>query len=144
MSRAYDISDFAAFLRKYGDSWRDRGGRMEESGQDDNRRRPDRDRNQEFRQSQNGYDRSRTTYRVRNCEYSLRESEVQTLADVGKFRMLPADDLARFAYRGDRARMESDVQSLRRQGLVEQRSIEGHESYSKQVFTLTKEGHKLL
>src|SRR5260370_7355323 len=104
MSRAYDISDFAAFLRKYGDSWRDRGGRMEESGKDDNRRRPDRDRNQEFRQSQNGYDRSRTTYRVRSHEYSLRESEVQTHADVGKFRMLPADDLARFAYGGDRAR----------------------------------------
>ncbi len=145
MSRTYDISDFAAFLRKYGDSGRDRGGRMEESGRHDNRRsRPDRDRNQEFRQSQNGYDCSRTTYRVRNREYSLRESEVQTLADVGKFRMLPADDLARFAYGGDRARMESDVQSLRRQGLVEQRSIEGHESYSKQVFTLTKEGHKLL
>jgi hypothetical protein len=40
--------------------------------------------------------------------------------------------------------MESDVYNLRRQGLVEQRSIEGHESYSKQVFTLTNEGHKLL
>jgi len=40
--------------------------------------------------------------------------------------------------------MESDVQSLRRQGLLEQHSIEGHESYSKQVFTLTKEGHNLL
>src|SRR6266849_7937705 len=105
MSRTYDISDFAAFLRKYGDSGRDRGGRMEESGRHDNRRsRPDRDRNQEFRQSQNGYDCSRTTYRVRNREYSLRESEVQAHADVGKFRMLPADDLARFAYGGDRAR----------------------------------------
>jgi len=40
--------------------------------------------------------------------------------------------------------MESDVQNLRRQGLVEQRGIEGHESYAKQVFTLTKEAHKLL
>jgi len=40
--------------------------------------------------------------------------------------------------------MESDVQNLRRQGLIEQRSIEGHESYSKQVFTLTKEGPRLL
>ena len=40
--------------------------------------------------------------------------------------------------------MENDVQHLRHQGLIEQRSIEGHESYSKQVFTLTKEGHKLL
>jgi hypothetical protein len=145
MSRAYDISDFSAFLRKYGDSARDRGGRMEKFAQDGSRRgQPDRNANQESRQLQNGDDRWRTTYRVRSREYSLRESEVQTLADVGKFRMVPADDLARFAYGGDRARMDSDVQNLRRQGLIEQRSIEGHESYSKQVFTLTKEGHKLL
>src|SRR6266852_9477958 len=130
MSRAYDISDFAAFLRKYGDSGRDHGGRVEESGRDDNRRsRPDRDR-QHSSQSHNGYDRSRTIYRDRNREYDLRESEVQTLTDLGKFRMVHADDLARFAYRGDRSRMESDLHSLSRQGLIEQRSIEGHSSYS--------------
>jgi hypothetical protein len=40
--------------------------------------------------------------------------------------------------------MENDVQNLCRQGLVEQRSIEGHESYSKPVVTLSKEDHKLL
>ena len=40
--------------------------------------------------------------------------------------------------------MENDVQHLRHQGLIEQRSIEEHESYSKQVLALTKEGHKLL
>jgi len=40
--------------------------------------------------------------------------------------------------------MENDVQHLRHQGLIEQRSIEGHESYMKQVLALTKEGHKLL
>src|SRR5438876_1171318 len=144
MSRTYHISDFAAFLRKYGDAGRDRGDR-EESARDDNRSsRPDRGANQGFRQQQNGHDRWRTIYRARNREYSLRESEVQTLSEVGKFRVIPADDLARLGYGGDRSRMENDVQNLRRQGLVEQRSVEGHESYSKQVFTLTKEGHKLL
>ncbi|HTF26855.1 MAG TPA: hypothetical protein VK937_23555 [Candidatus Limnocylindria bacterium] len=40
--------------------------------------------------------------------------------------------------------MKNDVQHLRHQGLIEQRSIEGHESYSNQVLALTKEGHKLL
>ncbi len=74
----------------------------------------------------------------------MRESEVQTLIEVGKFRLIPVDDLARLGYRGDSARMENDVQNLRRNGLIEQRSIEGHESYSKQIFTLSKEGHKLL
>jgi hypothetical protein len=89
-------------------------------------------------------DRFRTTYRERNREYSLRESEVQTLIELGKFRIVPADDLARLGYSGDRSRMENDVQHLRHQGLIEQRSIEGHESYSKQVLALTKDGYKLL
>ena len=74
----------------------------------------------------------------------MRESEVQTLTDLGKFRMVPADDLARFAYRGDRSHMESDVHSLSRQGLIEQRSIDGHSSYSTRVLTLTKDGQRLL
>jgi hypothetical protein len=83
-------------------------------------------------------------YRGRNREYSLRESEVRTLTDVGKFRVVPADDLARFGYHGDRSRMESDVRNLTKQGLVEQRNIEGHSSYSTRVLTLTKDGHRLL
>jgi len=141
MSRAYDISDFAAFLRKYGDSGRGSESRTEEPSRDASQRtRPDRGRNL----SRNGYDRSRTIYRSRNREYSLRESEVQTLTDLGKFRMVPADDLARFAYRGDRSRMESDLRNLSQQGLIEQRSIEGHSSYSTRVLTLTKDAHRLL
>src|SRR5467141_2808210 len=145
MSRYYDISDFAAFLRKYGDSGRDSAGRTEEPSRDATQRsRPDRGRKQESTLSRNGYDRSRTIYRSRNREYSLGESEVQTLTDLGKFRMVPADDLARFAYRGDRSLMESDLYSLSRQGLIEQRSIEGHSSYSTKVLTLTKDGHRLL
>src|SRR6267143_5687714 len=145
MSRAYDISDFAAFLRKYGDSGRDSESRTEEPSRDASQRtRPDRGRNQESTLSRNGYDRSRTIYRCRNRGYSLRGSEVQTLTDLGKFRMVPADDLAQFAYRGDRTQMESDIRSLSRQGLIEQRSIEGHSSYSTKVLTLTKDGHRLL
>jgi hypothetical protein len=145
MSRAYDISDFAAFLRKYGASGRDHAAQAQEPSRDGTQRtRPDRERQQHPSQSRNGYDRSRTIYRGRNREYSLRESEVQTLTDLGKFRMVPADDLARFAYGGDRSRMESDLHSLSRQSLVEQRTIEGHSSYSTKVLTLTKDGHRLL
>src|SRR6266404_7003065 len=114
----------------------DRGSRSSSHG--DRQSRDQRDSNRD------NSDRFRTTYRDRNLEYSLRESEVQTLIELGKFRVVPADDLARLGYRGDRPRMENDVQHLRHQGLIEQRSIEGHESYSKQVLALTKEGHKLL
>src|SRR5256886_593974 len=145
MSRAYDISDFAAFLRKYGNSGRDSESRSEKPSRDASQRtRPDRGRNQESRLSRNGYDRSRTIYRSRNREYSLRESEVQTLTDLGKFRMVPADDLAQFAYRRDRSQMDSDLRNLSRQGLIEQRSIEGHSSYSTKVLTLTRDAHRLL
>ena len=148
MSRAYRPADFEAFLRKYSDSSPSRqSGHADRLQLDRDSRestpieRQGRDRNNTQEDSS---DRFRTTYRHRNREYSLRESEVKTLIEVGKFRVIPADDLGGLGYRGDRTRMESDVENLRRQGLIEQRSIEGHESYSKQVFALTKEGHKLL
>ncbi|MFZ0884436.1 MAG: hypothetical protein WAN14_13650 [Candidatus Acidiferrales bacterium] len=86
----------------------------------------------------------RTIYRGRNREYSLRESEVRTLTEVGKFRIVPADDLARFGYDGDRSQMECDVRNLARHGLVEQKTIEGHSSFATKVLTLTKDGHWLL
>ncbi|PYT64364.1 MAG: hypothetical protein DMG42_34910 [Acidobacteria bacterium] len=120
MSRAYDISDFAAFLRKYGNSGRDSESRSEKPSRDASQRtRPDRGRNQESRLSRNGYDRSRTIYRSRNREYSLRECR-------------------------DRSQMDSDLRNLSRQGLIEQRSIEGHSSYSTKVLTLTRDAHRLL
>jgi len=145
VSRSYDISDFAAFLRKYGDSRHDRADRTEDSVRDGSHRTgPDRESQQHSSQWRNGYDQSRTIYRCRHREYSLRESEVQTLTDLGKFRIVPTDDLARLAYCGDRSRMESDLRHLSREGLIEERHIEGHPSYSTRVLTLTKDGHRLL
>jgi len=121
---------------------------MERAGQASRRDRSqaqsERERRSDSTRSRGGFDRSRTIYRGRGREYSLRESEVRTLTDLGKFRVVPADDLARFGYQGDRSQMESDVRNLTRHGLVEQRSIEGHSSYSTKVLTLTKDGHRLL
>ena len=54
------------------------------------------------------------------------------------------DDLVRFGYQRNHNQMETDIRSLIRQGLVEQRTIEGHSSYSTKVLTLTKGGHRLL
>ncbi|SRR6266566_9360880 len=147
MSRTYRLSDFQGLLREHSDtSTSRRPGRADHVQSDRGSREstPIERQNRDRTTQRNNSDRFRTTYRHRTREYSLRESEVKTLIEVGKFRVIPADDLARLGYGGDRSRMENDVQNLRRQGLVEQRSVEGHESYSKQVFTLTKEGHKLL
>lgn len=83
-------------------------------------------------------------FRDRDREYSLRQSEIQTLIEIGKFRVVPVDDLAQVGYQCDRSRIENDLQSLRRQGLVEQRDIEGHDGRSKNVLALTRDAHKLL
>ncbi len=60
-------------------------------------------------------------YTDRDKSYSLRDSEVHTLSEVGRFRVVDAADLAQFAYSGERSRMERDVHNLVSQGLVEQR-----------------------
>lgn len=140
MDRPYSISDFAFPTR-----WdREPGPDLERVGRGSNNER-DHDRaGSGSARSRGGFDRTRTIYRGRDREYSLCASEVRTLTDLGKFRMVPADDLARFGYQGNRSQMESDVRSLSRQGLVEQRTIEGHSSYSAKILTLTKEGHRLI
>src|SRR5712692_2394894 len=145
MHRPYGISDFAFPQRWDRESGPDL---VERAGQASRRDRPhgqaERDTGPDSTRSRHGSDRSRTIYRGRERECSLRDSEVRTLTDLGRFRVVPADDLARFAYHGDRSQMESDVHNLTRQGFVEQRNIEGHSSDSTKISTLTKGGHRLL
>lgn len=145
MDRPYGISDFAFPQRWDRESGPDL---VERAGQTSRRDRQhcqvERGTGSDSIRSRRGFNRSRTIYRSRNREYSLRDSEVRTLTDLGKFRVVPAGDLAHFGYQGDRSQMESDVRNLTRQGLVEQRDIEGHSSYSTKVLTLTKDGHRLL
>jgi len=145
MDRPYGISDFAFPTRRDRQSCPDvveRVGRG--SDRHRNQAQPGRGTDRDSIRSRSGFDRLRTIYRGRHWDYSLRESEVRTLTDVGKFRVVPEDDLARFGYNGDRSQMESDLRNLTRQGLVEQRTIEGHTSYSTRVLTLTKDGHRLV
>src|SRR5438876_9199757 len=85
-----------------------------------------------------------TRYTDRNKTYSLRDSEIHTLSEVGKFRVVATRDLAEFAYNGDRARVKNDVENLVRQGLMKEATIADPEHNPTQVVTLTKEGHKLL
>jgi hypothetical protein len=88
--------------------------------------------------------RVRTKYADRDKTYSLRDSEIHTLSEVGKFRVVATKDLAQFAYNGDGSRMENDIENLARQGLVRESSVATIESNPGPVVTLTKEGHKLL
>ncbi len=89
-------------------------------------------------------ERVRSAYADRDKTYSLRDSEIHALSEVGKFRVVATQDLAQFAHNGDRSRMESDVVNLRRQGLVRQTTLSDRVHKSTLVVSLTKEGHKLL
>jgi hypothetical protein len=88
--------------------------------------------------------RVRTKYVDRDKTCSLRDSEIHTLSEVGKFRVVATKDLTQFAYNGDGSRMENDIENLTRQGLVRESSIATIEYSPGPVVTLTKEGHKLL
>jgi len=86
----------------------------------------------------------RSQYEDRGTRYSLLPSEIHTLTEVAKFRVVGVEDLARLAYNGDRERMQSDLRSLTRQGLVEPRATSPLKKESRQVVTLTERGESLV
>lgn len=83
-------------------------------------------------------------YRDREHSYALRHSEIHTLIETGKFRVVDTEDLVKFAYAGNRERMESDMRNLTRQGLAEQRNTSVLKKGSRQVLTLTKQGRRFI
>lgn len=87
---------------------------------------------------------ARTVLYDRYRAYDLRESEAQTLTDLGKFRVIAADDLARFGYDGDEGRAERETANLIRQGLIEEKRVEISLSRTATMYTLTRTGRKLL
>ena len=145
MDRPYGISDFAfpqRWDRESGPDLVERAGQT--SRRDRQHGQAERETGSDSTRPCGGFDHTRTIYRGRDREYSLRDPEVRALTDLGRFRIILTDDLARFGYHDDRPQMDRDIRNLSRQGLAEQRNIEGHSSYSTKVLTLTKDGHRLL
>jgi hypothetical protein len=87
---------------------------------------------------------SPNAYYVRDHAYLLRDSEIDSLEEVGKFRVIPVVDLAKHAYGGNRQLMERDVQDLVRLRLLVDRTIEISQKKILRVVTLTKAGRRLL
>lgn len=83
-------------------------------------------------------------YEMRDRTFLLRESELHALAELGKFRVIAASDLARHAYAGDRSRMERDFRRLQRQSLVSDRTLEISGRKTLRAISLTKTGRRLL
>lgn len=86
----------------------------------------------------------RTHYKDRDRTYSLRNSEIEALIDIGKLRVLDVKDLARFVYRGDAARMNHDLVNLRAQGLTDEKTVFRAHKESRRLATLTERGYQLI
>jgi len=66
------------------------------------------------------------------------------MIDIGRFRTVDIQDLARFVYRCDESHMRQDLENLRRQGLIEEKTVfRAHKSARKMV-TLTEQGHQIV
>jgi hypothetical protein len=82
------------------------------------------------------YDRERT--------YELSESEIHTVVELDKFRVIAAQNLAQHAYGNDQQSAGRDVGNLVRHGLVRNGFFDGPEAHPRELLTLTKRGHRLL
>ena len=80
----------------------------------------------------------------RDRGYRLSESEIRTIAELGRFRVIASHDLAQHAYAGREEQAEPDIQNLVRKGLVRKGTFEGPEATPRELLTLTKRGHRLL
>ena len=86
---------------------------------------------------------SRVLYE-RDRAHKLRSSQMHTLSNLAKFRVIATDDLAKYSYPDDREGMQQDVRNLIRQGLVRRGTFEGPDANPHELLTLTKNGHRLM
>lgn len=81
---------------------------------------------------------------TRDRTYFLRDSELQTLAEIGAFRVIAAPDLARLSYGGDAARMERELRRLIQQSLLSEKRGAGGRSKTTRLLALTKLGSRVV
>jgi DNA-binding PadR family transcriptional regulator len=86
----------------------------------------------------------RTKHEDRGRIYSLRSSEMKAMTDIGRFRAVDVRDLARFVYKGDSARMKNDLGNLRKQGLIEEKTLLRAHKPTRRMVTLTEQGHRMV
>ncbi len=86
----------------------------------------------------------RTPYGHGGRTYSLRSSEIAAMSDIGTFRTVDVSDLGRFVYGGDEARLKYDLENLRAQGLVEEKTLFRAHRSARKLVTLTAEGERLV
>jgi hypothetical protein len=80
----------------------------------------------------------------RDQGYRLSESQVRTIIELGKFRVVAIHDLSQHLYDGQRQLADRDVRSLIRQGLARRGTFEGPEANPRELLALTITGLDLL
>jgi hypothetical protein len=76
--------------------------------------------------------------------FRIGPSEVRSMAELGKFRVIAENDLGKYLYGGQSKALENNLENLVRQGLILRGSFEGPEASPRELLTLTKRGHRLL
>jgi len=84
----------------------------------------------------------RQVHRDRDHNYHLRDSEVESLTEIAKFRTIRTEDLIEFKYQGDSERASADLRNLTAQGLLEKRTLHGREPG--QLITVTRTGKNFI
>jgi hypothetical protein len=108
---------------------------------------PERTDNTEVREQHSGREEHRDSpraYYVRDRAYLLRNSEMHSIKEIGKFRVIAVSDLAKYAYGGNRERMDKDIRRLAQHSLVSDKTVEISQKKTLRIVTLTKTGHRLL
>jgi hypothetical protein len=151
MSRGYDYSDFVDFLelarfagherqqpQEYPEEREPHGGVDGNSSFEGGRNSRERSTTHQLS------DRTRRTYRDRDRTYSLRDSEIHTLTEIGRFHVIDLNELAKLSYAGDHTRLENEISNLQKQGLVERHVTSPLKKEARPVLTLTKHAHRLI
>lgn len=86
----------------------------------------------------------RTVLYERDRGYRFNESQIRSMAELGKFRVIAAHDLLEYAYRGNRDEASRDIGYLVRLGIVRRGTFQGPEASPRELLTLTKRGHRLV
>jgi len=84
----------------------------------------------------------RQIYCERDREYRLNQAEIAVIRDVGRFRIVDAQDLTKFVYRDQQSAAQRDLRHLEDQKLIRFVRLPGKERTK--YATLTKQGKELV
>lgn len=84
----------------------------------------------------------RQVYSERDREYRLNQAQIAVIRDVGRFRIVDAQDLTKFVYKSQQNAAQRDLRHLENQKLIRFISLPGKDRT--RYATLTKQGKELV